>query len=217
MAEPFNHERLEAMIIHALRVGAQAEPRDGLEERVIATMRSQAVAVAGQRRPWSWMAGALAAAALLLFTLAEIGYPPLARPPLDTSQQRDHKKIAQGASSIMPHGHVQKGPGAPSRIRQPYPAARSAPVATQTRLAHFPAPAPLSADEKSLIAWLRRAPTAIAAVRTATMDSERKSPPDKDPFAVSEDSEPKFTELAFLYPQDHAREDSKKYDRGGPR
>ena len=126
MTEPFNHERLEAVITRALRLRADAEPRDGLEERVIATMRSQALAVAGQRRPWSWMAGALAAAALLLFTLAEIGYPPLARPPLDTSQQRDHKKIAQGASSIMPHGHVQKGPGAPSRIRQPYPAARSA-------------------------------------------------------------------------------------------
>jgi len=87
----------------------------------------------------------------------------------------------------------------------------------KTIRATFPAPAPLSANEQSLIAWLRAAPTAIAAVRTATMDSERKSPPDKDPFAVSEDSEPKFTELAFLYPQDHAREDSKKYDRGGPR
>jgi len=217
MAEPFNHERLEAMIIHALRVGAQAEPRDGLEERVIATMRSQAVAVAGQRRPWSWMAGALAAAALLLFTLAEIGYPPLARPPLDTSQQRDHKKIAQGASSIMTHGHVQKGPGAPSRIRQPYPAARSAPVATQTRLATFPAPAPLSADEKSLIAWLRRAPTASASGQAVAQNSEQKMAPGKDPFALTEDAQPKFTELAFLYPQDHAREDSKKYDRGGPR
>ena len=50
MAEPFNHERLEAVITRALRLRADAEPRDGLEERVIATMRSQAVAASRPTR-----------------------------------------------------------------------------------------------------------------------------------------------------------------------
>ena len=215
MAEPFNHERLEAVITRALRLRADAEPRDGLEERVIATMRSQAVVAAGQRRPWAWIAVALATATLLLFALLEIRHQPVVRPSSIANQRMENKNIAQGVSGVMPHGHVLRGRSAASRISPSE--ARSAILASQARLATFPAPAPLSADEKSLVAWLQRAPAAFAAVRTATMDSERKSPPDKDPFAVSEDSEPKFTELAFLYPQDHAREDSKKYDRGGPR
>ena len=215
MAEPFNHERLEAVITRALRLRADAEPRDGLEERVIATMRSQAVAVAGQRRPWSWMAGALATATLLLFALLEIRHQPVVRPSSIANQRMENKNIAQGVSGVMPHGHVLRGRSAASRISQSE--ARSAILASQARLATFPAPAPLSADEKSLVAWLQRAPAAFASGSAATANSEKKLATARDPFALTEDAQPKFTELAFLYPQDHAREDSKKYDRGGPR
>ena len=215
MAEPFNHERLEAVITRALRLRADAEPRDGLEQRVIAIMRSQAVEAVGQRRPWAWMAGALATATLLLFALLEIRHQPVVRPSSIANQRMENKNIAQGVSGVMPHGHVLRGRSAASRISPSE--ARSAILASQARLATFPAPAPLSADEKSLVAWLQRAPAASASGQAVAQNSERNMAPGKDPFALTEDAQPKFTELAFLYPQDHAREDSKKYDRGGPR
>ena len=215
MPEPFNRERMEEVIAHALRVRAQVEPRYGLEQRVIAIMRSQAVEAVGQRRPWAWMAGALATATLLLFALLEIRHQPVVRPSSIANQRMENKNIALGASGVMPHGHGLRGRSAASRISQSE--ARSAILASQARLATFPAPAPLSADEKSLVAWLQRAPAASASGQAVAQNSERNMAPGKDPFALTEDAQPKFTELAFLYPQDHAREDSKKYDRGGPR
>lgn len=131
----FEDELLEA----ALGARAQAEPRAGLEERILEGMEARRTRHRAAMPRWAW-AFAAGAAAVTLVTIVMLRHPAVSGPrgAITASQP-----IAKPGSPAIGH---------PIVARIPPPAANSRTV----RLAVFPAPRPLSPEEKMLLAYVRK-------------------------------------------------------------
>ena len=133
---PFEDALLEA----ALGERAKAQPRAGLEERILSSLqaRGEHRHVAVPRWAWAFAAGAVAVVIVALVL-------------------RHHTPAVQGtAVPSVASGPTSKPAGPaithPVVARIPPPAANSKTV----RLAVFPAPRPLSPEEKMLLAYVRK-------------------------------------------------------------
>lgn len=195
MPEEINETQIDELISDALRVRGAVEPRAGLEERIIAGMQAHTVALARQDWLWVWTAGAAVAVAVVFFALSGANSIP-ARAPV------------QSAAYVEPKASSHSNPKANSAKRNSISAhglrhlLKHSEQLAAARLSVFPAPAPLSADEESLVACLR-APTAT--VSGAAPDAQKGASSSPDSLALTAGGNPKFTELAFLYPEDHTQ------------
>lgn len=165
---------LDRLLEAALAKYAAAEPRSGLEERVLANLRS--AAPSANRTWWRWSLVAAATAMLLIV----ITFAWKSRTP-------SHPAIA---SRPAPTGHLNAGPeiyvarrdptAIPPRPRPAHKAHVLGPapvVAGAPKLDQFPSPHPLSEQEKilaSYIAQFHDEAVMVARARTEALRKDRE-------------------------------------------
>lgn len=151
MSADDRNTELDILLDAALQNYSRVEPPPGLEQRIQAGLEA-----AVRRVPhlaWSgWMlpagAAAVAFAALLFFALRPPAPP--AAPPAQVA------KTAPAAPAVS--APVAPMAAAPSISRRPRAGEPSAEAATLPRRQRFPAPAPLSEQERLLLLYLQAAP-----------------------------------------------------------
>ncbi len=139
---------LDELLDASLRHYSDALPREGLEGRVLAQLRSARAAKSS--RKWAWALAAGVAAAVVIIAGIAIRKPVPVRPAI-TAQ---HASAPQPASKSSPASSVATP--RPAMARQ-HTALRqgSAQLAEARRPEQFPTPAPLTQQEKLLLAYAR--------------------------------------------------------------
>jgi hypothetical protein len=156
--DPIKRERdvdVDQWLESALSQYGNAEPRTGLENRVLANLQAERNRIAS-RRPWWWAAGAATATAVAIAMALWVGKSGNERNPANTmgastTTQREQRALVQSA----PSPHVSH----PAReIAQRMPASRSvreAVVATMPKLGQFPSRRNMSEEELLLARLLK--------------------------------------------------------------
>jgi len=129
-----------------------AEPRPGLEQRLLAGLKQQP-------RPSRWLdwrwAGALATAAVVLvIVIFFFRQPPAPELPTQTATSSP-APVAPASATLSPE--AVRPPVAKTTVRRAAPRIEQARAETP-RLETFPAPAPLSEQERLLLLFTRQAP-----------------------------------------------------------
>lgn len=162
------HEGVEQALDAVLATYASAEPRAGLEERVLANLRT-VESRASDREWWNWrLATVLAAMLILAAALAWKSSRP-AHPPVAVHPSVPNRPIAEAAN--------HEGSSRPVQQKSVRPKVRRAPpetVAVNPKLDVFPSPLPLSEQEKILASYIARYPEYSALVAEARMDALRQ-------------------------------------------
>jgi hypothetical protein len=157
----------------------EAEPRMGLEARVLATLEADR-REREQRGPlWLWrVAFAAGLAALLIFAIIRAPWrskeKPAATPAIATGANGVTKGTQQGPEPpVVATVTSNRAPGAGSRRAQPLHAPAQIAEAPAPRLAQFPAPQPLSEQERLLVALMNNTPPEQLAQDAAVQDRVR--------------------------------------------
>jgi hypothetical protein len=179
----------DELLDHALR-RYNAEPRAGLEHRVLAGVRSRQAEMRTKRAVWlRWQFAGAAAAAMVLLA---VGITTLHRP----APQVAARALTQRPVT-MPQQNSLARPGSTAEVQAPSVHAvlrrRKAITATTKvglpsrpgfgsrgevpRLAVFPSPTPPTSDEQLLASTLRRADRSALAVLAATSRVDELAPP----------------------------------------
>ncbi|MGA2986146.1 MAG: hypothetical protein ABSG32_20260 [Terriglobia bacterium] len=132
---------VEKLIDASLRHYTGAEPRSGLEDRVLAGVRARQKA-ARRRKAWAWAMGVAAVAAML--TLLVIQWQHQQPAPSPVTAKASANLSAPALARIAP----PVPPPMPHRPRRP-----AAPSRVDTRPQQFPTPRPLSEQEKLLVVY----------------------------------------------------------------
>ncbi|MFZ0958647.1 MAG: hypothetical protein WAN60_20060 [Candidatus Sulfotelmatobacter sp.] len=161
----------------ALAKYAAIEPRAGLEDRVLASLRAERERAA-PKVWWRWPAASLAAALIVAagFLMRRPGNPTpeiAAHQPAATTQgdkQSGTRIASNDASSPVRHtvSAVAKRP-ARHGVRPP-----QAILASGPRLDHFPSPRPLSNEEKLLVLYVRDFPQDAVMIARAQAETEKE-------------------------------------------
>ncbi|HEU5453107.1 MAG TPA: hypothetical protein VFU76_14025 [Terriglobales bacterium] len=158
-----DNRKLDDLLDRGLREYSQAEPRPGLEDRILANLRTQP-----EPRPrWRIWIPALAAAAAIIVIVALALRPHEQTAPSATAKGENGPRATSRATvaTAMP----------PREKTAPHVSTKHAPVVAHQRRARtvqvastgqpslprqqtFPAPAPLTEQEKLVMALLRHAP-----------------------------------------------------------
>jgi hypothetical protein len=163
-----NRDDFDDLIDRALPSYSRAEPLAGLEQRVL--QRIQLEAPARPRTWWRRPAFAVPAFAALLLAgvVVRMSWQPVPRPSGIRPDQ------------VAPNLAVVKPPAALPRLAQPAPSRkirrpRRAPVKSLPKQEIFPAPMPMTPEERVLLAWAGRVPAEAA--RTLADLRKRTSEP----------------------------------------
>ena len=185
-----NQDELERLLDVAL-ARYTAEPRAGLEERVLANLRAETQR-GSQRAWWGWSALALVAAALVIATalswkldrpmhsptrVAVTTAPAMepAKKQVTTSEVRSEvqsevrSKVRNQAQSKV---HLRAGAGASERLKHHAP--QAVPVAAQPKLDQFPSPQPLSEQELALARYVNQFPREAELIARAQEEFDRE-------------------------------------------
>jgi len=174
--QSLENDKLDRELDAALAKYAAAEPRAGLEERVLATLRAEPEH-ATSHAWWRWPAlGALAAAIVVIASVAWRSARPVqsetAHPPAMTEIVRDSKTMVakkNGTGSIRPHKA-----GSYAQL-DTHAVTREAPVvAPSPKLDHFPSPQPLSEQEAILARYITNYPEHAALIAQARTEALRQ-------------------------------------------
>lgn len=163
---PYDDRQLDDLLDRGLRGYAQVEPRDGLEGRILANLQAQP---AQQRRWWIWVPALAGAMALLLlaWTLRPHQEAGARAPaPTQSAAQRNGTSpatiatanpapapVAQNAATVasaLTHSPAGRTPRRRTRVAPTEEVATALP-----RMDTFPAPAPLSEEERLLLSFYR--------------------------------------------------------------
>ena len=145
----------------SLRHYASAEPRPGLEGRVLAGVRSRQQA-ARRRATWAWAIGSAAGAAMVVFFV--VHRPRHHTPAFSAAAKALVNVAAPTVAKIAP-------PARPTVPRRPQRS--DARPKGDTRPQQFPTPRPLSEQEKLLLAYVRALRgSSVAPVPDANQDAE---------------------------------------------
>jgi hypothetical protein len=175
MAEK-NYDELDRALDAALAKYAAAEPRAGLEGRILATLRT-ASDPAPDRAWWRWTVMA-AVAAVLLVTVAlgwRTGKP---RHPAVADHLSHASQAPLPETEVVSNAHkngVQ--PHVPHHLQTTTHHDRLPVVATVPRLEQFPSPLPLSEQEEILASYVSRYPehaVLVARARAEALLQEQK-------------------------------------------
>ncbi len=142
-------DELDRVLDAALAKYAAVEPRTGLEERVLANLRSAAPLANGAWWRWS-LATALAAVLLIVITLAwrsrAPSHPEIANHPTSTEHS--------GAGSEKNVAHHANATPRPRLTHRTHALGSATVVAAVPKLDQFPSPHPLSEQEQILAAYV---------------------------------------------------------------
>jgi hypothetical protein len=146
---------------------AAGEPRTGLEERILAKLKSRERASVPV--VWSRWAGALAAALLVAISLlwVEKHSPQQLLPrPTTLPEQASHQPIAQ---SPPPHSTVK-----PVKVRAAGKRSFTQPAlaAAEPKLDRFPSPQPLTEEELALVRYVQSFPQEATLIAQAQEEFE---------------------------------------------
>jgi hypothetical protein len=159
---------VDELLDASLRRYATAEPRPGLEGRVLAGVRSRQQA-ARRRAAWTWAMGMAAVAAVVALLVI---YRPRQQPvPFPVTAKGSAHLSTPVVAKVAPLAqpsmlHLSRRPAAPGRV--------------DTRPQQFPTPRPLSEQEKLLLIYaqsLQGASVASALKADADFNRELEIPP----------------------------------------
>jgi hypothetical protein len=169
------HDELDRVLDAVLAKYAEAEPRAGLEARVLANLRAERARV--EDRTW-WRWGLAAAALAVVVVTVALAWrsgrpsPPVVRshPSAPTHVSKEPKK--QVASNGVGNGVRPPRPGtAPTVTASPNgPIA----IAQHPKLGQFPSPQPLSEQEKILQNYVAKYPEQAVLVARARSEELRR-------------------------------------------
>jgi len=165
-----NRDRLDHILDASLaHYNRAAEPRAGLEDRILANLRSQPVAEPSRWFRWQWLtSGAIAVAAVVLIAVMLMPKAQRQQPPPLTATKTDVPRAVE-TNPMSPA--TQTMPASPRRLL-----VRHRPLATREtsesthqvtvaaavpHLDVFPAPTPLSSQEQMLLSYVRRTPREV--------------------------------------------------------
>lgn len=173
--ENLNNGFLDRKLDAALAKFTAAEPRTGLEDRVLANLRAQQAHVT-ERSWWRWPAlAALMAAIVLIVFLAWRSERPVRKTASNlsaTTQIDEHAgtQANQGGSVA-----TQLNDAGSARHLKPRAVSHSVRVASPApKLDQFPSPQPLSEQERILAGYIARFPEQAALVAQARADARRR-------------------------------------------
>jgi len=173
---PIGHgegEELDRLLDAALKQYAAVQPRAGLEDRVLAHLRSQ-----GGRAPshhwWQWGIAAVAMAAVAL--IIAIAWRPWPAPQPDLAQ---HPSVSvPGRPGSTPELHGSRAPEQRVATARPKHRLHHAAVAQVAegapKLDQFPSPQPLSQEELVLARYAMEFPAEATLIAKAQDEYERE-------------------------------------------
>lgn len=180
--DPTEQERdLNQWLESALSQYGKGEPRAGLESRVLANLEAERSRIASRRR-WWWAAGTVTVAATAAIALAVwLGHGNRARNPDGVGTMARHDAGGGDRPAVSPEVHpaarqpveqlAKKALRRPSTMRM----ARTPEVADAARLEQFPAPTPLSDQEKLLARYVQQFPQRAALMARAQTDLRERN------------------------------------------
>jgi hypothetical protein len=169
------NDKLDRDLDAALAKFAAAEPRAGLEERILATLRADQHRVA-TRSWWRWpVLATLAAALVFSASIARRSAKPVQnttspRPVMEKTGHAETQVANNiGGSPIRPHEAASEVRLKRNAIGHPVTV-----VAHVVKLDQFPSPQPLSEQEKILAGYVTRYPQHAALVARARTEELRR-------------------------------------------
>ncbi|MFB3922050.1 MAG: hypothetical protein ACE145_10025 [Terriglobia bacterium] len=154
---PRERERfVDDLLDASLRQYRSAEPRAGLENRILASVRASEFAT--QPRRWAWaLAGGVAILVIAVVSLRFVSRPvprtaTVPSAPLTAAKTETPK----GISTVRGAARVTRKPNRPQRVV----------MEAQRRPEQFPTPAPLTEQETLLLLYLQRTPASELATTT---------------------------------------------------
>jgi hypothetical protein len=177
---------LDRTLDAALAKYTSAEPRERLEERILANVREASTRDA-QRACWNWGFAALAAFLLIAAALVWRWNQPT-QTPVAVHPSVHPSTVKQGP--VAPDLAHRDGNNAPPRSL-PHRTPRHQPepevVAANPKLDVFPSPLPLSEQEKILASYVSQYPKHAALVAEARMDDLRQESEERRRIASERD------------------------------
>jgi hypothetical protein len=181
---------LDSVLDAALGKYAAVEPRAGLEERVLASLRAERTRVA-DRGWWRWRwAGALATVVAVAVALAwKSGKqsPPIVAKSTSVTMQ---SPVGLGTHVASGDGDAPRLQGHSVRYAARHPLRAQSAAAAIPRLDVFPSPQPLSEQEKIMASYVAEYPEHAALIARARMDAIRRDVEERK--AISSDSGPQL-------------------------
>jgi len=157
------HEDLDRMLDEGLAKYAAAEPRGGLEERILASLRAEQMKPASGRW-WQW---GLAAGMVLILVIA-LGWK-WSRPDSPTMVTRAPEAVEHPPEAVAKRGEASPTFQRPRRVVH---GSREENLAALPKLDQFPSPQPLTAEEIALTQYVKNFPTEAQFVAQAQQDFE---------------------------------------------
>jgi hypothetical protein len=176
-----SHEEIDSIIDAALAKYVAAQPRAGLEERILANLRT--VETRPADRTWrTWrIAMALAVVLVMVATLVwrwtKMAHPPIAKQPSMTTVP-----IASEATHRQGNSGTAAGQTRRRKVRQTL----EHKVAADPKLDVFPSPLPLNEQEKILAIYVGHYPDHAALLAEARMDDLRREAEERRAIAAGE-------------------------------
>lgn len=158
MAEQDNEKQLDQLLDSLLSRYSDAQPRPGLETRILATVRAQAAEQkrSGWKPLWMWLGAA--AALVIVAALLLMNHSVRKVPGAPTIANTPQPSVVPPKNPPADHQQVAEGP--PERKHRPLPQppliART--VREEVRKEVFPTPEPPSEQERLLLSYLARTP-----------------------------------------------------------
>ena len=163
-----SHDELDSTLDVGLAKYAAGEPRVGLEERILANLRTVETC-AGDRVWWNWRTAI--ALAFVLIVAAALAWrwsmhPPIVKqPPVPTSPVSTEATQHERNPGTAPEKAMRR------KVRHPM---EHGVIAAKPKLDVFPSPLPLSEQEKILAIYVAQYPEHAALVAAARMDALRQ-------------------------------------------
>jgi hypothetical protein len=161
-----NDQSAERWLDAALKQYGEAEPRPGLENRILANLQAERARLT--LRPWWWRPAAVA----VTITVFTAGTWLLRRSPDVIKGQFQISRLSLPVTKIASANRPYAAPRPPRRSRSENPIAQPSSI---PRLEQFPAPAPLSEQEEMLAQYVRehrQEATMVARARAEVLKTE---------------------------------------------
>ncbi len=169
-----NDRFVDELLDSALAHRRVAEPRPGLEGRIMAHVRSASQESSKSKARKLWLAAAAAAAVIGLVAIyaANLSH----NPALQTSQTVNQVPAASPTVTLKASSEPTPAASPATKIAEPKQVARSERKPLRRVEAHhwpsqFPTPAPLSPEEKALVRYVRETPPQVLAEPILKPDS----------------------------------------------
>jgi hypothetical protein len=193
-------QQLDQLLDKTLAEYGNAEPRFGLENRVVASLEAEGARIAGQRR-WWWILGTVSA------TAAVAAVVWMGDGPADSHAKFQPAGAAvrsQSAATAIATEGDPSGPGTgvssanrPTRIKASLRAIRPHPgeqLAKATpKLEQFPSPVPLSEQEKILARYITQYPEHALLIARAQTALEQQDQREKSQGTLEGSGAPRST------------------------